>query len=69
VVGCKDVSYSTHNKWRKDMVTLATLKFGLIFSAVFLGVVFAAFYAYVMILGRNIPLRKKEIKSEVNETC
>jgi hypothetical protein len=51
------------------MVTLATLKFGLIFSALFLGVVFAAFYAYVMILGRNIPLRKKEIKSEVNETC
>lgn len=47
------------------MVTLATLKIGLIFASVFVGVVLAAFFGYVMVLGRNIPLRRKD-QSEVN---
>lgn len=44
------------------MVALASLKFGLVFAALFVGVICVAFFAYVMILGRKKNLETKNLQ-------
>jgi purine-cytosine permease-like protein len=43
------------------MVSLATFKFGLVIAFVILGVLFAAFLAYMSTFGRKSSLRQKTV--------